>query len=206
MSATTSSPRSRRPSPRRASSRSASSSMSRWIGRDGAAAGRWSSCWPTSATPATPAPIRARPTPLVPSAVVFTDGVGRPVQRQVCARARAGSLWHLPVVVGAALADGVARPCGRAGLQVLAADGGGARRPRRAARRRRTERHRPHGSSATRRGVCTERPASRSAIAPSASRSTAGPRASTSPRPRPSASTPARAPSALRLGRGRRSL
>jgi TrmH family RNA methyltransferase len=58
-------------------------------------------------------------------AVVFTDASVDPYNGK-CVRASAGSLFHLPVVVGARLADTVAalRPVG---LRVLAADGTGER-------------------------------------------------------------------------------
>ncbi|MCW2666641.1 MAG: methyltransferase [Frankiales bacterium] len=56
-------------------------------------------------------------------AVVLTAGSVDPHNGK-CVRASAGSLWHLPVVSGAGLADTVAAAKG-AGLQVLATTGGG---------------------------------------------------------------------------------
>ena len=106
-----------------------------------------------------------------------------------CVRASAGSLFHLPVVVGTTVADSVPALRG-AGLRVLAADGGAPRTldagpggTARAANRM---------ASATRHGAC---PAicSRSRTRLSRCRSTARPRASTSPPRPPSACTPRRA-------------
>ena len=57
-------------------------------------------------------------------AVVLTAGSVDPHNGK-CVRATAGSLWHLPVVAGAPLADVVAA-CRAAGLQVLATTGAGA--------------------------------------------------------------------------------
>lgn len=57
-------------------------------------------------------------------AVVLTAGSVDPHNGK-CVRATAGSLWHLPVVSGAAVAD-VLAAARRTGLQVLATSGGGA--------------------------------------------------------------------------------
>jgi TrmH family RNA methyltransferase len=57
-------------------------------------------------------------------AVVFADASVDPYNGK-CVRASAGSLFHLPVVAGARLADVVAALRG-AGLRVVAADGGAA--------------------------------------------------------------------------------
>ena len=89
-----------------------------------AAAAGWSPCSPTSATPATPAPSCARPTRPAPTRVVLTDECVDPYNGK-CVRASAGSLFHLPVAVGRAGRRRRDRPCGRAGLRVLAADGRG---------------------------------------------------------------------------------
>ena len=59
------------------------------------------------------------------SAVVITDASVDPFNAK-CVRASAGSLWHLPVVVGAPLAETLAG-LRAAGLRVLAADGAGER-------------------------------------------------------------------------------
>lgn len=56
--------------------------------------------------------------------VAFSDTSVDPYNGK-CVRASAGSLFHLPVVIGADLADTIAR-LRAAGVQVLAADGGGA--------------------------------------------------------------------------------
>jgi TrmH family RNA methyltransferase len=53
--------------------------------------------------------------------VIFTDASVDPYNSK-CVRASAGSLFHLPVVVGAPLGDAAAA-LGRAGVRVLAADG-----------------------------------------------------------------------------------
>lgn len=58
-------------------------------------------------------------------AVVFTDASVDPYNSK-CVRASAGSLWHLPVVVGVP-SDAVFDALRGAGLTVLAADGGGVR-------------------------------------------------------------------------------
>jgi TrmH family RNA methyltransferase len=58
-------------------------------------------------------------------AVVFTDASVDPYNSK-CVRASAGSLWHLPVVVGVP-SDALFPALRGAGLTVLAADGGGAR-------------------------------------------------------------------------------
>ena len=56
-------------------------------------------------------------------AVVFTDASVDPYNGK-CVRASAGSLFHLPVVIGAPVAQAV-QPAAGAGLRVLAADGAG---------------------------------------------------------------------------------
>ncbi|GAA4918528.1 TrmH family RNA methyltransferase [Streptomonospora salina] len=58
-------------------------------------------------------------------AVVFTDASVDPYNGK-CVRASAGSLFHLPVVVGVPVAEAVGRLRG-AGARVFAADGGGER-------------------------------------------------------------------------------
>jgi RNA methyltransferase, TrmH family len=58
-------------------------------------------------------------------AVVFSDSSVDPYNGK-CVRASAGSLFHLPVVVGTTL-DGAATALREAGMQVLAADGGARR-------------------------------------------------------------------------------
>jgi RNA methyltransferase, TrmH family len=57
--------------------------------------------------------------------VIFSDASVDPYNSK-CVRSSAGSLFHLPVVVGAALSDVTAALTG-AGLKVVAADGGASR-------------------------------------------------------------------------------
>ena len=64
-------------------------------------------CWPSSptcATPATPAPCCAAADAAGADAVVFTDA-SVDLYNPKCVRASAGSLFHLPVVVGVPLAE-----------------------------------------------------------------------------------------------------
>ncbi len=100
-----------------------------------------------SATPATPAPCCARPTPPEPTRWCSPTPPST-LYNGKCVRASAGSLFHLPVVTGLPVDKAVADLKDR-GLRILAADGTGkqtlddvdlsAPRP---------------GCSATRRGAC----------------------------------------------------
>ena len=122
-------------------------------------------------------------------AVVFADASVDPYNGK-CVRASAGSLFHLPVVVGPRLPETVAA-LKRSGLRILAADGRAARNLHDPRAQAMLGSNRPPGYSATRRGACPMT-CLRSPTSAWRCRSTAGPSRSTSPRPRPCASTPQR--------------
>ncbi|GAA3306746.1 RNA methyltransferase [Nonomuraea dietziae] len=83
----------------------------------------WWRCSRTCATQATPAPSCAPPTRRGADSVVFTDASVEPYNGK-CVRASAGSLFHLPVVIGSPVGQAVQR-LKDSGLRVLAADGSG---------------------------------------------------------------------------------
>ncbi len=157
----------------------------------------WSRSWPTSATPATPAPCCARPTRRAPTR--WSSPTPRSTSTTPrCVRASAGSLFHLPVAVGVPVAEAVAamRAGPACGFWPPTA---GRARPGRDRAGRAGAAGRAHRLDLRQRGVGpARRRAGASPTRWSRCPSTARPRASTSPPPPPCASTPPPTPAGQR--------